>query len=53
LTRLATLRPAVDAFFDGVMVNAEDPALRRNRLALLAGVRQLFTRIADLSLLPG
>jgi glycyl-tRNA synthetase beta chain len=53
LTRLATLRPAVDAFFDGVMVNAEDPGLRRNRLALLAGVRQLFTRIADLSLLPG
>jgi len=53
LARLATLRPAVDAFFDGVMVNADDPALRRNRLALLAGVRQLFTRIADLSLLPG
>ena len=53
LNRLATLRPAVDAFFDGVMVNAEDPALRRNRLALLAGVRALFTRIADLSLLPG
>jgi len=36
-----------------VMVMAEDAALRRNRLALLAGVRQLFTRIADLSLLPG
>jgi glycyl-tRNA synthetase beta chain len=53
LGRLATLRPIVDAFFDSVMVNAEDPTLRRNRLALLAGVRQLFTRIADLSLLPG
>jgi glycyl-tRNA synthetase beta chain len=53
LARLATLRPTVDAFFDGVMVNADDPALRRNRLALLADVRQLFTRIADLSLLPG
>lgn len=53
LARLATLRPAVDAFFDGVMVNAEDVALRRNRLALLAGLRALFTRIADLSLLPG
>jgi glycyl-tRNA synthetase beta chain len=53
LTRLATLRPAVDGFFDGVMVNAEDPALRRNRLALLAQVRQQFTRIADLSCLPG
>ena len=53
LTRLAKLRPAVDAFFDGVMVNAEDPSLRNNRLALLAGLRGLFTRIADLSCLPG
>ena len=53
LTRLATLRPAVDAFFDAVMVNAEDAALRRNRLALLAGLRALFARIADLSRLPG
>ena len=35
LTRLAGLRPQVDAFFDGVMVNAENPALRANRLALL------------------
>jgi glycyl-tRNA synthetase beta chain len=53
LSKLATLRPAVDTFFDGVMVNAEDPALRRNRLALLAQLRGLFTRIADLSCLPG
>jgi len=53
LMRLATLRPAVDAFFDGVMVNAEDPALRRNRLSLLAQVRHQFSRIADLSCLPG
>jgi len=53
LSKLATLRPAVDAFFDGVMVNAEDPVLRRNRLALLAQLRGLFTRIADLSCLPG
>jgi glycyl-tRNA synthetase beta chain len=53
LTRLATLRPVVDEFFDGVMVNAEDAALRRNRLALLAQLRQQFTRIADLSCLPG
>ena len=53
LTRLAVLRPTVDAFFDGVMVNAEDPTLRRNRLALLAGLRGLFARIADLSYLPG
>jgi glycyl-tRNA synthetase beta chain len=53
LTRLAKLRPAVDAFFDGVMVNAEDLALRNNRLALLAQLRGLFARIADLSCLPG
>jgi len=53
LAKLATLRPVVDAFFDGVMVNAEDAALRRNRLALLAQLRQQFARIADLSLLPG
>jgi glycyl-tRNA synthetase beta chain len=53
LTRLAGLRPAVDAFFDAVMVNADDPSLRRNRLALLAELRRQFTRIADLSCLPG
>jgi len=51
--RLATLRGDVDAFFDGVMVNAEDAALRRNRLALLGNLRARFARIADLSLLPG
>ena len=53
LAKLATLRPVVDAFFDGVMVNAEDAILRRNRLALLSQLRQQFTRIADLSCLPG
>jgi len=53
LGRLATLRPAVDGFFDNVMVNAEDLALRRNRLALLAQLRHHFARIADLSCLPG
>jgi len=53
LTRLAGLRPAVDGFFDNVMVNAEDAQLRRNRLALLAELRRQFTRIADLSCLPG
>jgi glycyl-tRNA synthetase beta chain len=53
LSKLSMLRPAVDTFFDDVMVNAEDPALRRNRLALLAQLRGLFTRIADLSCLPG
>jgi glycyl-tRNA synthetase beta chain len=53
LAKLATLRPVVDAFFDVVMVNAEDATLRRNRLALLSQLRQQFTRIADLSCLPG
>ena len=53
LTKLATLRPTVDAFFDTVMVNAEDPALRRNRLALLSELRGMFAGIADLSCLPG
>ncbi len=53
LARLAGLRPTVDGFFDAVMVNAEDAQLRRNRLALLAELRRQFTRIADLSCLPG
>jgi glycyl-tRNA synthetase beta chain len=53
LARLATLRPAVDGFFDGVMVNADDLTLRRNRLALLSQLRLQFARIADLSCLPG
>jgi glycyl-tRNA synthetase beta chain len=53
LQRLARLRPAVDAFFDKVMVMADDAAVRANRLALLARVRELFLRVADLSRLPG
>jgi glycyl-tRNA synthetase beta chain len=53
LTLLAQLRPAVDAFFDQVMVMDEDPKLRANRLALLAQMRGLFGGIADLSRLPG
>ncbi len=48
MEQLATLRPVVDAFFDHVMVNAEDPALRANRLALLAQIKAAFDRIADL-----
>ena len=39
----------MDAFFDAVMVNAEDPALRRNRLALLAHLHVSMNRVADLS----
>lgn len=53
LRRLATLRPQVDAFFEGVMVMADDPALRANRLALLAALQRLFLETADLSRLPG
>ena len=50
---LAGLRPQIDAFFDGVMVNDPDPALRANRLALLGQLHGLFAGIADLSRLPG
>jgi len=53
LTRLAGLRPAVDAFFTEVMVNDPDPALRTNRLALVSRVRKMFSGVADLSRLPG
>jgi len=53
LGRLAQLRPAVDEFFDRVMVMDEDPKLRANRLALLAQLHGLFAGVADLSRLPG
>ncbi|HBI56995.1 MAG TPA: glycine--tRNA ligase subunit beta, partial [Firmicutes bacterium] len=46
---MADLRPAVDAFFDALMVMAEDPEIRRTRLALLAAVVALMDGIADLS----
>jgi glycyl-tRNA synthetase beta chain len=49
LQELAALREPVDAFFDSVMVNAEDLALRANRLALLAQLHQAMNRVADLS----
>ncbi len=49
LTSLADLRAPVDAFFDAVMVNAEDPALRANRLNLLKAMRELFLQVADIS----
>ncbi|MFO1218149.1 MAG: glycine--tRNA ligase subunit beta [Burkholderiaceae bacterium] len=49
LRELAALKTPVDAFFDGVMVNAEDPALRANRLALLASLHRAMNRVADLS----
>ena len=49
LGELAGLRPAVDRFFDDVMVMADDPAVRANRLALLGQMSTLFLRVADLS----
>ena len=49
LLTLAALRAPVDAFFDGVMVNADDPALRANRLGLLARLHAAMNRVADLS----
>jgi glycyl-tRNA synthetase beta chain len=53
LKSLAVLRNAVDSFFDSVMVMADDPALRANRLALLKRMQGLFMHVADLSRLPG
>ena len=51
LERLAALREPVDAFFDQVLVNADDPAIKANRYALLARLRGLFLGVADISLL--
>ena len=51
LTALATLRNVIDTFFDNVMVMAEDDAVKRNRLALLLLLRQLFLTTADISML--
>ncbi|MCB2016135.1 MAG: glycine--tRNA ligase subunit beta, partial [Hydrogenophaga sp.] len=49
LQALAALRGPVDAFFDGVMVNAEDPGLKANRLGLLKSLHEAMNRVADLS----
>jgi glycyl-tRNA synthetase beta chain len=49
LQSLAALRAPVDAFFDGVMVNADDPALKVNRLGLLKQLHEAMNRVADLS----
>jgi glycyl-tRNA synthetase beta chain len=49
LRLMASMRSVVDAFFDKVLVMAEDPALRRNRLALLNGLARLFLSVADIS----
>ncbi|WP_271010462.1 glycine--tRNA ligase subunit beta [Paucibacter sp. B51] len=49
LRELAVLKAPVDAFFDGVMVNAEDPALRANRLGLLKTLHEAMNRVAELA----
>ena len=49
LQALAALKGPVDTFFDQVMVNADDPALKANRLGLLATLHQAMNRVADLS----
>ena len=49
LRELAALKVPVDAFFDSVMVNADDPALRANRLGLLKTLHKAMNRVADLS----
>jgi len=51
LSHIARLRPAVDTFFDDVMVMAKDTKLRQNRIALLSSVSALFKNIADFSMI--
>ena len=53
MTKLASLRAPLDAFFDKVTVNAADPALRANRLRLLSGVRAAMNSVADFSAIEG
>jgi len=53
MTWLASLRAPVDAFFDKVLVNSDDPAERDNRLRLLVQVRDAMGRVADFSLISG
>lgn len=53
MTAMAKLRPAVDAFFDKVTVNADDKALRENRLKLLNEIRDATRAVADFSKIEG
>ena len=50
---MASLRPHVDAFFDKVMVNVDDPRLRENRLKLLNEIREATRTVADFSCIEG
>jgi glycyl-tRNA synthetase beta chain len=49
LQLIATMRPAVDRFFDDVLVNAPDPGVRANRLSLLGRILNAFSSVADFS----
>ena len=53
MARLATLRQPIDAFFDKVTVNTDDPKLRENRLRLLSAIRATMNRVADFSQIEG
>ena len=53
LSKLSALRDPIDRFFDGVMVNSDDAALKLNRVRLLARLRGLFMSVADVSVLQG
>ena len=53
MVAMATLRKPVDAFFDNVTVNCDDPALRRNRLLMLSQIRATLDRVADFSKIEG
>ncbi len=53
VTIMSTLREPVDAFFDNVTVNCDDPALRRNRLLMLSQIRATLDRVADFSRIEG
>jgi len=53
MSALATLRSSIDAFFDKVTVNSDNPAERQNRLALLAQIRSTMNKIADFSMIEG
>ena len=53
VTIMAPLRAPVDAFFDNVTVNCDDPALRRNRLLMLSQIRATLDRVADFSKIEG
>ena len=53
MAAMAALRPAVDAFFDAVQVNADNAVVRRNRLNLLGQIRATCVRVADLTRIEG